>query len=124
MKIMKISNVIEMPWGRDLSVNHCKMGAQGNWHLKRHVEGWMDRLAWEAKLLNVLNYCLPLFVVVDIRFPDGSRRDDHNYHYVIANAVASGLGIDDKDLRISTGTVTMDRENPGFTITITDEGSE
>jgi len=111
---------VDMPWGRDLSVNHCRMGPKGNWHLKEHVEAWMERLSWEVKPLNVLNYGLPLMVTVDFRFPDKRKRDDHNYYKVICDAVAAGLGIDDKDLRISTGTVEVDGKNPGFTIEVSD----
>jgi len=116
--------VIDMPWGKNLTVKHCNMGPQGNWHLKRGPEGWMDRLGWEVK---AANWHLDLGggggqiqVVVDMRFPDKHKRDSHNYHYLIANGVAAGLGIDDKDIRISTGTVDVDRDNPGFTITVTD----
>ena len=125
---------IEMPWGKDLSVNHCRMGPKGNWRLKDHVEAWMERLAWEivAKPKPLgrfrcdgeygLGFLTPVAVIIDFRYPDNRRRDDHNFYKVIADAVAAGLGIDDKDLRISTGTIEVDRENPGFTITVEDEG--
>jgi Holliday junction resolvase RusA-like endonuclease len=119
--MIKITDVIEMPWLENLSVNHCRMGPGGNWNLKPDVKGWMDRLAWEVKPLNILNYGLPLTIIVDLRFPDARRRDDHNYYKVICDAVAMGLGIDDKDIRIRTGTVVVDRGNAGFTITLTDE---
>ncbi len=113
--------ITRMPWNKDLSVNHSRMGPKGNWHLKRPVEAWMERLSWEVKALNVLNWGLPLIVTVDFRFPDKRKRDDHNYYKVICDAVAAGLDIDDKDLRISTGTVEVNRENPGFTISVEDE---
>lgn len=122
---------IDMPWERDLSVNHCRMGPKGNWHLKEHVEAWMERLAWEIKLAMAKWQIMtrsprvieaPVKVTVDFRYPDNRRRDDHNYYKVICDAVAAGLGIDDKDIRISTGTVEVDRENPGVTITVEDEG--
>ena len=124
MEILEISNVIDMPWERDLSVNHCRMGPMGNWRLKASVEAWMERLGWEVKLLNVLNYGLPLTVIVDFRYPDKRQRDDHNFYKVICDAVAAGLGINDKDIRIRTGEIVVDRENPGFRITITDEEEE
>ena len=121
---------VTMPWERDLSVNHCRMGPKGNWHLKPHVEAWMERLAWEVKLNRLVllrsatqNFPplrLPVAVCVDFRFPDDLKRDDHNYYKVIADAVAAGLGIDDKDLRISTGTIEVDDKNPGFTIAVED----
>lgn len=125
---------IEMPWERDLSVNHMRYGAGGGYRKKPHVGTWMDRLHWE-----VFDACCidngieidtdsrpprvlaPIILTVDFRYPDRRRRDDHNYYKVICDAVAAGLGIDDKDLRISTGTVEVDRENPGFTITVEDE---
>ena len=124
---------IEMPWERDLSVNHCRMGPRGNWHIKPHVEAWMDRLAWETRLVYPLDLgrfrCDGKYqihrpkgvaILVDFRFPNKRKIDDHNLYYVIANAVAKGLGIDDKDIRISTGTIEVDRANPGFTITVED----
>ena len=124
---------IDMPWERDLSVNHCRMGPKGNWHLKSHVESWMKELeqwVWfERRVINgddrlpdpwPPDLTLPVKIVVDFRFPSNRKIDDHNLYYVIANSVAAGLGIDDKDLRISTGTVEVDRERPGFTITVSD----
>lgn len=117
---------IEMPWERDLSVNHCRMGPRGNWHIKPHVEAWMNEAGWLLKMgknappFFDYEWKLPLEVTVDMRFPDKRKRDDHNYFYCAANAVAAGLGIDDKDIRISTGTIDVDRANPGFTITVED----
>ena len=132
--------VVDMPWEKNLSVNHCNMGPRGNWHLKREPEAWKDRLGWEiwiqdradryAKTLalhgydyeqtNVWRIKTPIQVIVNMRFPDKRKRDSHNYHYLIANGVAAGLHIDDKDIRISTGTVEIDRDNPGFTIMVED----
>jgi len=89
------------------------------------VRAWMDRL-----LLDI--YCQQQFpfqqlfdrhnvrLAVSFRFPDKRRRDDHNYYKVICDAVAAGLRIDDKDIRISTHSIVVDKENPGFTIEITD----
>ena len=122
---MKI--VVEMPWARNLSVNHCNMGPQGNWHLRPGAEAWKDRLGWETYAGN-WHLGIPttkggqINVKVDFRFPNRHKRDDHNYHYLIANGVAAGLHIDDKDIRISTGSVIVDRKKPGFTITIEAEG--
>ena len=125
---MKIT--IDMPWERNLTVNHCRMGPIGNWHLKPHVEGWMDRLGWEVfaawselgrpELLPTAKD--PLYVVLDCRFANKAERDAENYFYVVANAVAAGLRLDnDQHVRTRAGEVVVDRENPGFTITITDE---
>ena len=119
---------VDMPWEKDLSVRHCNMGPRGNWHLRRHVEAWIERLAWEVKAAHIeetrelpaYGIQFPVKVVVDMRFPDKRRRDDHNLHYCIANGVAAGLGIDDRHIRISTGTVEIDRERPGFSITVED----
>ena len=115
---------IEMPWEKNLSVNHCNMGPRGNWHLKKGPEAWKDRLAWEVRAVRGDRYYWTglAHVVVDMRFPDKRLRDCHNFHYLIANGVAAGLGIDDKDIRISTGTVEIDRDNSGFTITVEDDG--
>lgn len=125
---MKIT--VEMPWGRDLTVNHCRMGPEGNWHLWPHVEAWMDRLGWEVlaawnrlgrpELLPTAKN--PLYVVLDCRFPERAERDAENYFYVVANAVAAGLKLDnDQHIRTRAGEVVVDPEDSGFTITITDE---
>ena len=120
---------VDMPWEKDLSVRHCNMGPQGNWHLKPHTEAWINRLGWEVKVAHIEEtygleaYAIrfPVAVKVNMRFPDKRRRDDHNLHYVIANGVAAGLGIDDQHIRISTRSVTVDGKNPGFTIEVSDE---
>ena len=121
VELMEITNPIEMPWEGNLSVNHMRFGPRGRWHRRPEVQAWMQRLGWEVEALQVVNWGLPITVIVDVRFPDDRRRDDHNYHKAIADAVAQGLGIDDRDLRIRTGSVVVDRENPGFTITVTDK---
>ena len=122
--------VVDMPWEKDLTHNHCNMGPQGNWHLKPHVEAWMELLGWELLIKygyygywqeiakTFANGCS---IRVDFRFPDKHRRDDHNYHKVICDAVARQLGIDDQHIRISTASVVIDRSNPGFTIEVSDE---
>ena len=133
---------IEMPWERDLSVNSYRFGkpspkAKGKWKKRRvrkpHVQAWMQRCASdiyvariEAEgLFSAFPCCAsegsPVVVRIDFRFPDKRRRDTHNYFKVICDAVASSLGIDDKDIRISTRSVTVDSENPGFTIEVRDE---
>jgi hypothetical protein len=133
---------IEMPWEKDLTHNHSHFGPGGGYRKKPHVQAWMERLAWEVKIMGLalgvrmmpdtlkaedgwnpipIPYQLPLEIMVYFRFPDKRRRDDHNYHKIICDAVAAGLGIDDKDIRISTGTVTVDKANPGFSIEVSDE---
>lgn len=120
---------VEMPWERDLSVNHIRYGAGGGYRKKPHVQAWMQRLTaefyvdrmrlWELEGITILT-CDPVPIVVDFRFPDNRKRDDHNYYKVICDSVAVGLGIDDNDIRIRTGTVEVDRDRPGFTITVED----
>ena len=128
---------IEMPWERDLSVNAYRFGrpAPGQKFRRRkpHVQGWMkdlelwvwfERRVYDGEIIPkswppIIN--LPVNVVVHFRFPDNRRRDDHNSHKVICDSVATGLGIDDKDIRISTGSVTVDKANPGFSIELSDE---
>jgi len=115
---------IEMPWERDLSVNHMRFGAGGGYRKKPHVQAWMGlaglllKVGKNAPPFFRHEWKLPLQITVDFRYPDKRKRDDHNYYKVIADAVAAGLGIDDKDIRISTGTVEVDRENPGFSIMV------
>lgn len=122
--------VIDMPWEKNLSVNHMRYGAGGHYRKKPEVQAWMEQLkslTWwrcyypEGKEPFSQTFEIPIRIVVDFRFPSARRTDDHNYYKGIADAVAAGLGIDDKDLRISTGTVEIDRANPGFTITVEDE---
>lgn len=119
---MKI--VVDMPWEKELSVNHMRFGARGGYRRKPHVQAWMGRLGYEVYAANWhldLGHKTPLSVIVDFRFPNARTHDDHNLYKVIADAVAAGLHIDDKDIRISTRSVTVDRERPGFTITVSDE---
>ena len=123
--------VIDMPWGSSLSVNDMRFGqpspkARGKWRKARvrkpEVQAWMDRLGWEVKAETIGAPCrLPIHILIDFRYPDKRRRDSHNHFKVVADAVASGLGIDDEEVWISTGTVGVDRDNPGFTITVEDE---
>jgi len=117
--------VIDMPWERSLSVNHMRFGAGGRYRKKPEVQAWMERLMWSVatdlffpELWSDVKNAGGAAIVVDFRWPTAHRRDTHNYFKVICDAVASGLGIDDKDIRISTGTVGVDRDNPGFTITV------
>jgi len=118
---MKISNVIEMPWIKDLSVNQYRFGRDGGYHRKGDIQGWMNRLAWEVKLLQVVNWGLPVTVIVDCRYPEKRRRDDHNLYKAICDAVANGMDIDDRHIRIRSGSVEVVPDDPGFTITLTDE---
>lgn len=119
---------IEMPWEKDLSVNLMRFGKGGGYRRKPHVQDWMRGLSCELSLASGLLFegtgwwDIPVRLTIDFRFPDKRRRDDHNYYKVICDAVAAGLGIDDKDIRISTGSIAIDRNNPGFTISIEDSG--
>lgn len=121
--------VVEMPWEKDLSKNHNRMGPQGNWNYKSHVAAWMDRLGWEVKLAAVRNrhkkgnhwiINLPLRIQVSFRYPSNRKTDDHNFYETICDALKGVLGVDDDQMRISTGTIEVDRANPGFTITVED----
>lgn len=129
---------IEMPWERDLTVNHMRFGARGGYRKKPHVQAWMKRLEdelgldprfrvdqyrdgsyfpfWEGELIRE-----PLTVEIDFRYPDKRRRDSHNFFKVMCDAIARGLWVDDKDILISARSVVVDRENPGFTIEMSDE---
>ena len=115
--------VVEMPWEKNLSVNASHFGPGGHYRRKPNVQAWMRALSWELRALTrgyVFN--VPVQLTVDFRFPDARQRDDHNYYKVICDAVSGGIFVNDKDIRISTGTVEIDRDNPGFTITVEDEG--
>jgi len=120
---------IEMPWGKDLSKNHNRLGPGGNWNYKPDVAAWMNRLGWEVKAAILkgrhkkgLHWIIspPLQVTVSFRYPTRHKRDDHNYYEVICDGLKGVMGVDDDQIRISTGTAGVDRENPGFTIEISD----
>ena len=122
---------VNMPWAKDLSVNHMRFGARGGYRKKPHVQHWMKTCHWCVRTAwNLYHddgnpgrwvFSLPIYVSIDFRFPDKRRRDTHNYFKVICDAVAAGLGIDDKDILISARSAMVDRENPGFTIKVSDE---
>jgi len=130
-----------MPWERDLSVNAYRFGkpspkARGKWKKLRvrkpHVQDWMETLQWlvilerlpaiaEGRQAPHIN--LPVHIKVNMRFPDKRKRDDHNYHKVIADAVSKALCIDDQHIRISTGTIErrVGKGDAGFRIEVSDE---
>lgn len=113
---------IDMPWECNLSVNASHFGPGGHYRRKPDVQAWMRSLAWrvKAEIIGML-WAPPVRVTVEFRWPDNRMRDDHNYYKVICDAVAEGLGINDKDIRIGTSSTWMVRGNPGFTIRIEDE---
>ena len=125
--------VVQMPWEKNLSVNHMRFGPGGGYRKKPEVQAWMAELKdWVWLERRVYDgerrpmppwpppVALPVCVVIDFRWPNARRTDDHNYYKIVCDSVAAGLGIDDKDIRISTGTVEIDRDTPGFTITVSD----
>ena len=115
--------VIQMPWESDLTVNHMRFGPGGHYRRKPHVQAWMRTLSWQLRALTrqyVFN--VPVKVTIDFRFPDERARDPDNYFKVAMDAVAGGIFVNDKDMRPQTGTVEIDRDNPGFTITVEDKG--
>lgn len=120
---MKI--VVEMPWEKNLTVNHMRFGAKGGYRKRPEVQAWMEASAWSIKSKirggGWGDLHPPIKVLIEFRYPDQRWRDDHNYYKVIADAVAAGLGIDDKDIRLFTVSNWTVPQNPGFTITITDE---
>lgn len=124
--------VVDMPWERDLTHNHMRFGAGGGYRKKPHVQAWMSRLSGEVYVARMTEVDgifsagdkTPVIVAVDFRWPDKRLRDTHNYFKVICDAVAVGLGIDDKDILIEARSWAVARENPGFRIEITDEGED
>ena len=114
---------IEMPWERDLTVNHMRFGPGGRYRKKPHVQAWMRALSWQLRALT-RNYVfeVPVQLTVDFRFPDARTRDTHNYAKVICDAVSGGIFVNDKDIRFVAGTVMVDKKQAGFTITVEDEG--
>jgi len=117
---MKIT--VEMPWGEDLSKNHNRLGEQARRNYKPQVLAWMDRLGWEVKATMMamgwkrLNP--PVAVKVHFQYPDGRKRDDHNYYETICDALKGVVGVDDDQIRISTGSIVIDPSYPGFRIEI------
>ncbi len=117
---MKI--VVEMPWGRNLSKNHNRLGEQARRNYKPDTLAWMDRLGWEVKATMMAFGCKrlnpPVVVLVDFQYPDGRKRDDHNYYETICDAIKGVVGVDDDLIRISTGSIVVDPSYPGFRIEI------
>lgn len=123
---------VEMPWEGLISVNAMRFGkpspkARGKWKKQRvrkpEVQAWMSRLAWEVKKAQRESGWVPsgrVLVVVDFRYPDRRHRDSHNFFKAISDAVANGLDMDDKDIRILAGEIEIDKAKQGFTITVQD----
>jgi hypothetical protein len=120
---MKIT--VDMPWARNLSKNHNRLGEAARRNYKPDVRAWMDRLGWEVKaaMMGMGRRKLkpPVRVIVEFRYPDNRTRDDHNYYETICDAIKGVVGMDDDQIRISTGSIVVDPSYPGFRIEI--EGS-
>jgi len=91
---------IIMPYiGRVLSVNYYKVVGRGGVKTNRtkpETERWMGELADKVRGLPFgSNLTIKLFG----KFRDERVPDLSNLHKVIADAVAEGLGVDDKDFK-------------------------
>jgi Holliday junction resolvase RusA-like endonuclease len=118
---MKI--VVGLPWEKDLSVNHMRYGAQGGYRKKPHVQRWMNDQAFNIRCSNFMGaWEPPLKIKIDFRWPTAHRRDKSNYHKAISDTVQLALGIDDRHFDIEDGEGWVDKDNPGFTVTIEDAG--
>jgi len=117
---MKI--VVEMPWGKNLSKNHNRLGPEAKRNYKPEVLAWMDRLGWEVKATMMAMGWRSLEprveVVVHFQYPDGRKRDDHNYYETICDALKGVVGVDDDQIGIKTGSIVIDPCYPGFRIEI------
>ena len=114
---------ITMPWERDLTVNHMRFGPGGKYRRKPEVQAWMRALSWELRALTRRYvFEVPVQLTVDFRWPDKRNYDTHNYAKSICDAVSGGIFVNDKDIRFVAGTVTVDKKQAGFTITVEDEG--
>jgi len=58
------------------------------------------------------------------RFPDRRRRDTHNHLKLLCDAVAEGLGIDDRWILVQEVGVEIDPRSPGIEIEIAEAGDE
>ena len=94
-----------MPYiGKELSVNYYKVTGRGGRPTNKtrpEVELWMDKLGTFIKERE--DYLVfrgrPLIVELTGYFQDGRHPDLHNLHKVIADALQSALGINDKYIR-------------------------
>ena len=136
---MKIQ--LDLIWERDLSVNSYRFGrpAPGQKFRVRkpHVQAWHNRAVQEIRLAMQRAHCdetgralawhmipkpeIPVYITIGFRWPDKRKRDCGNYRKVIEDAVKVAIGIDDQHFRVTDGDVTIDAENPGFTIRVSDD---
>ena len=58
------------------------------------------------------------------RFPDRRRRDTHNHLKLLCDAIAEGLGVDDRWILVQEMGVEIDPRSPGIEIEIAEAGDE
>ena len=84
---------IEMPWEKNLSINHMRFGKGGGYRKKPEVQGWIESLKLRTWFCQGGGYHMahqmaplprpPIRVTVDFRFPDKRKRDTHNYFKIL-----------------------------------------
>ena len=118
---MKI--VIQMPYIKDLSVNHY-LGRRkgGGYYVKQEVKDWKEEFGWKIKQYHgtkpIEDWKLPLTVKCSGTFKDKrSQPDLHNLSKVILDAIEETTGINDRDMRWRDGNVYYGKE-PRLYITI------
>ncbi len=103
------SITIEMPYIKDLSVNHY-LGRRrgGGYYVKKEVKAWGEELGWLIKTQHIEDWKLPLHVTCDGQFADArSAPDLSNLSKVILDAIEETTGINDRDMRWHDGERTI-----------------
>lgn len=96
---------IEMPYERDLSINHMyAQGRGGRRFLKPHVRAWRRMLAWQCRrYYHQVQQVMPCNLIVGwtVYAPDDWRvRDADNYAKAIFDGIRDGFDVDDSRFRI------------------------
>ena len=95
---------VEMEYLPECSKNSYKLR---NGVIKKQVRDWMEQLAWMVKVLMNsarLTFKLPVKIMLAGEFKDNrSCPDLHNMILVICDAVANGLGMDDRYFEVEVG---------------------
>ena len=121
------SITIEMPYIKDLSVNHY-LGRRrgGGYYVKKEVKAWGEELGWLIKTQHIEDWKLPLHVNIDCVFRNKRDAcDPHNLLKVVCDAIEEVTGVNDKYYTTSTGEPLFDAEQePHLIISIGEDPTE
>lgn len=116
--------VIELTLPLAPSVNHLYMFKRGKRFMTKDGLNYMSKASQMAmKAVNLQNYIQEepgVWLVCEIKyyFPDKRRRDCHNMHKVIMDALEYTIFTDDRWVMVRDMYVGLDKENPRLEIRI------